>query len=90
MFLGAMVAGYGILSQDALSVLIAGGVFVIEAASVILQVVYFKLTKGKRLFRMAPIHHHFEKYGWSEVKIVGVFSFVTAVLCAASYLIITL
>ena len=82
LFLGAMVAGYGILSPSPLLILIAGGVFVIEAFSVIAQVVWFKLSNGKRLFRMAPIHHHFEKLGWSENRVVGVFSLVGAVLAA--------
>ncbi|MBQ7847231.1 MAG: phospho-N-acetylmuramoyl-pentapeptide-transferase, partial [Clostridia bacterium] len=59
-------------------VLLCGGIFVLEAFSVILQVGYFKLTHGKRLFKMSPIHHHFEKCGWSEVKIVSVFSVATA------------
>ena len=84
LFLGAMVAGYGILSQNALSVLIAGGVFVIEAFSVMLQVVYFKLTRGKRLFRMAPLHHHFEKMGWSENAVVAVFSLAGVVFAVIS------
>ncbi len=76
LFLGGMVAGYGILSDNALTLLIAGGVFVLEAASVILQVLFFKLTKGKRLLLMAPLHHHFEKKGWSENVVVAVFSLV--------------
>ena len=74
LFLGGMVAGYGILSPSPLVVLLACGVFVIEALSVILQVVYFKLSRGKRLLRMAPLHHHFEKGGWSEERVVSVFS----------------
>lgn len=81
LFLGAMVGGYGVLCATPLAVLIGCGVFVAEALSVILQVVYFKATKGKRLFRMAPLHHHFEKLGWSEWRVVGVFSAV-GVLCA--------
>ena len=55
-------------------------VYLLEMLSVVLQVVYFKATKGKRLFKMSPIHHHFEMCGWSEVKIVVVFSLATA-LC---------
>ena len=51
----------------------------------IIQVTYFKLTHGKRIFKMAPLHHHFEMNGWSEVKIVFVFTFVTALTCAAAY-----
>ena len=54
--------------------------------SVILQVAYFKITKGKRLFKMSPIHHHFEKSGWSEIKIVTVFSVVTIITCLLSML----
>lgn len=74
LFLGGLVAGAGLISSRPVSVLGACGVFVIEAASVILQVVYFKLTSGKRLFLMAPLHHHFEKRGLSENTIVGIFS----------------
>ena len=73
LFLGGIVAGYGILSPSPLCVLIACGVFLIEAFSVMLQVVYFKLTHGKRILRMAPLHHHFEKGGWSEERVVLVF-----------------
>jgi phospho-N-acetylmuramoyl-pentapeptide-transferase len=57
-------------------------IYLIEMFSVILQVTYFKLTHGKRLFKMSPIHHHFEKCGWNEVKIVTVFCIFTAVVCA--------
>ncbi|MFR5890499.1 MAG: phospho-N-acetylmuramoyl-pentapeptide-transferase, partial [Lachnospiraceae bacterium] len=60
--------------------------YIIEAFSVMLQVGYFKITHGKRLFKMAPIHHHFEKCGWSELKIVGVFTFITALFCALAWL----
>ena len=56
-------------------------IYLIEVVSVILQVAYFKLTGGKRLFRMAPLHHHFELCGWSETRIVAVFSILTAILC---------
>ncbi len=73
LFLGGMVAGYAILSPSPLAVLIACGVFAIEAFSVIAQVVYFKLSGGKRMFRMAPLHHHFEKSGWSEERVVMTF-----------------
>jgi phospho-N-acetylmuramoyl-pentapeptide-transferase len=74
LFLGGMVAGYGILSPSPLCVLLGCGVFLIEAFSVILQVCFFKLTHGKRILRMAPLHHHFEKGGWSEERVVLVFS----------------
>lgn len=58
----------------------------IEVISVILQVGYFKATHGKRIFRMAPIHHHFELGGWSEVRVVAVFTIVTVLLCALALL----
>lgn len=58
----------------------AGFIYLVEALSVVVQVAYFKATKGKRIFRMSPIHHHFELGGWSEAKIVGVFSLTSALL----------
>ena len=64
---------------------VVGGIYVLETLSVIIQVTSFKLT-GKRVFKMAPVHHHFEKCGWSEVKIVTVFSLITAVLCLIGFL----
>ncbi len=82
LFLGGMVAGVGLITARPVAVLGAGGVYVIEAASVILQVVYFKCTRGKRLFLMAPLHHHFEKKGLSENAIVGIFSLGTAIFAA--------
>ena len=54
----------------------------------ILQVGYFKLTKGKRIFKMAPLHHHFELCGWSETKVVAVFSIITAMLCLVGLLLV--
>ncbi|MBE6554675.1 MAG: phospho-N-acetylmuramoyl-pentapeptide-transferase [Ruminococcaceae bacterium] len=81
LFWGGMVAGVGVLTASPITLLLAGGVYVIEAASVILQVIFFKLTKGKRLFRMAPLHHHFEKCGLGERSIVFLFS-LTALLFA--------
>lgn len=86
LFLGGMVAGYGILSPSPLTVLLACGVFLIEAFSVILQVVYFKLTRGKRILRMAPLHHHFEKCGWSEERVVLVFSAVGVIFALLAVL----
>jgi multiple sugar transport system permease protein len=65
--------------------LLVGIVYICETLSVILQVGYFKLTHGKRLFKMSPIHHHFEMCGWKEVKIVLVFSAVSAVLCLVAW-----
>ena len=58
-----------------------GFIYLAEVLSVMIQVVYFKLSGGRRIFRMAPIHHHFELCGWKETKIVAVFSIVTAMLC---------
>ena len=70
-----------ILTEQPLTLLIVGFVYVMESLSVILQVASFKLT-GKRIFKMSPIHHHFEMCGWSEKKIVTVFTLVTVILCA--------
>ena len=64
-----------------LFIILVGLVYVVEVLSVMIQVTYFKATHGKRFFKMAPIHHHFELCGWSETRIVAVFSVVTAVLC---------
>ena len=70
-----------------LLVIIVGGIYVFETLSVIIQVTSFKLT-GKRVFKMAPVHHHFEQLGWSEVKIVTVFSIITAILCVIGFIAI--
>ena len=86
LFFGAMVTGCAFMANSPLIILIAGIVYIAETLSVILQVGYFKLTHGKRLFKMAPIHHHFEKCGWSELKIVAVFTIVTAFACALAWL----
>ena len=85
LYLGGMVVGAAFLLGNPLIVVVCGIVYICETASVMLQVTYFKLTHGKRLFRMAPIHHHFEQCGWSEVKIVSVFTAVTAVACLAAW-----
>ena len=79
--LGGAVCGMAILTEQPLTLLLVGFVYVMESLSVILQVASFKLT-GKRIFKMSPIHHHFEMCGWSEKKIVMVFTLITAVLCA--------
>ena len=73
-------------SPDPLAPIIVGFIYFAEVLSVILQVSYFKLTGGKRIFKMAPIHHHFELCGWRETKVVYVFSIVTAVLCLVGFL----
>lgn len=79
--LGGFVAGTAYMLQMPLFIVIVGAIYLIEVLSVILQVSYFKATKGKRIFKMAPIHHHFELCGWSETRVVAVFSIVTALLC---------
>jgi phospho-N-acetylmuramoyl-pentapeptide-transferase len=79
LFLGALAVGAAFISGSPLIIVVAGIVYIAEAASDIIQVGYFKLTHGKRIFKMAPIHHHFEKCGWSEIKIVAVFTAVTAI-----------
>lgn len=84
--LGGFVAGCAYMMQMPLFLLIVGFIYVIEVLSVILQVSYFKMTHGKRIFKMAPIHHHFELCGWKENKVVTVFSIVTAILCLSALL----
>ena len=86
LFLGGMVCGLAFALDMPLVLLLVGLVYIIETMSVILQVGYFKLTHGKRLFKMAPIHHHFEMCGWGEKKIFFVAVTLTEVLCAAGYL----
>lgn len=83
MFLGGSVLAFGFGLNLPVLILAFGIIYVVEALSVILQVISFKTT-GKRIFKMSPIHHHFEMCGWSEKKIVGVFSLVTVVGCAVS------
>ncbi len=85
LFLGGMVSGLAFLAGEPLIILVIGLWYVIETVSVILQVGCYKLTK-KRIFKMAPIHHHFEKCGWSEVKIVIMACILTALLSVLSYL----
>ena len=79
--LGGFVAGTAYMLQMPLFLLIIGLIYVVEVLSVMIQVTYFKATHGKRFFKMAPIHHHFELYGWSETRVVAVFSIITAILC---------
>jgi phospho-N-acetylmuramoyl-pentapeptide-transferase len=85
LFLGGIVCGLAFALNMPLILLPVGIVYICETLSVILQVGYFKLTHGKRLFKMAPIHHHFEMCGWKEVKIVLVFSAVSAVMCLVAW-----
>lgn len=84
--LGGFVAACAYMMQLQLFLVIVGFIYVAEVASVMLQVSYFKLTGGKRIFKMAPIHHHFELCGWKETKVVNVFSIVTAILCLIGFL----
>ncbi|MFI3201006.1 MAG: phospho-N-acetylmuramoyl-pentapeptide-transferase [Eubacteriales bacterium] len=79
--LGGFVATTAYMLQMPLFILIVGFIYVVEMLSVVIQVSYFKLSGGKRIFKMAPIHHHFELCGWSETRIVAVFSIITAILC---------
>jgi len=79
--LGGFVAATAYVLQMPLFLVIVACIYVAEVLSVILQVGYFKITKGKRLFKMAPIHHHFELCGWKETKIVAVFTIITAIAC---------
>ena len=85
LFLGGLVVGGAFMMGNPLIVVVCGLVYIIETASVMLQVSYFKLTHGKRLFKMSPIHHHFEKCGWSENKVVIVFTAVTVIFSAIAY-----
>lgn len=79
--LGGFVAATAYMLQMPIFLLIVGLIYLVEVLSVIIQVTYFRKTGGKRIFRMAPIHHHFELGGWSETRVVAVFSIVTAILC---------
>ena len=84
--LGGFVVSAAYMMQMPLFIVIVGLIYLVEVLSVIIQVTYFKKTGGKRIFRMAPIHHHFELCGWSETRVVGVFSIITAILCLIAYL----
>ncbi len=85
LFLGGLVMSLGIIAGNPLITVIIGFIYIAETASVMIQVTYFKLTHGKRIFKMSPIHHHFEKCGWSEVKIVSVFSIITLLLAIPAF-----
>ena len=84
--LGGFVSASAFMMQIPLFIPIIGLIYLVEVLSVIMQVSYFKATHGKRIFRMAPIHHHFALGGWSETRVVAVFSIVTALLCLVAYL----
>ena len=84
--LGGFVVASAYMLQMPLFILIVAFIYLAEVLSVIIQVGYFKLSGGKRIFKMAPIHHHFELCGWSETRVVAVFSIVTAILCLAGFM----
>lgn len=84
--LGGFVAGTAYMLQMPLFILIVGFIYVAEVLSVILQVGYFKISGGKRIFKMAPIHHHFELCGWSETRVVFVFTIITVLLCLIAFM----
>ena len=86
LFLGGFVAGMAYIYQMPLFIILIGIIYLVEVVSVILQVGSFKLRHGKRIFKMAPIHHHFELSGWSEKKVVAVFTLVTMIGCIIGYL----
>jgi phospho-N-acetylmuramoyl-pentapeptide-transferase len=83
--LGGAIATVALILKLPLLVIIVGGIYVVETLSVILQVASFKLT-GKRIFKMSPIHHHFELSGWHETKVVSTFCIVTVILCLLAFL----
>ena len=85
LFLGGVVCAMAFALDMPLILILVGLVYIIETLSVILQVGYFKLTHGKRIFKMSPIHHHFEMCGWKEVKIVLVFTAVSALMCIIAW-----
>ena len=86
LFLGGMVCGMAFALDMPLILILVGIIYLCETLSVILQVTYFKLTHGKRIFKMTPIHHHFELCGWKEEKIVFVFTAITLIMCVLAYL----
>ena len=85
--IGGGVAALALLTHTELLLVILGGIYVMEATSVIMQVTYFRLTGGRRIFRMTPIHHHFELGGWKETKIVKRFFAASCLLCIAGVLL---
>lgn len=81
--LGGAIAALALLTHTELLLIFLGGVYVCEALSVIIQVTYFRITGGKRVFRMTPIHHHFELGGWKETKVVTAFTLISCLFCLA-------
>jgi len=89
LFLGGAVCGLAFALNMPLMLILVGFVYIVETMSVILQVGYFKLTHGKRLFKMSPIHHHFEMCGWKEKKVCLVFSGISALMCVLAWLFVS-
>ncbi len=92
LFFGGLVVGCAFLASNPLIILFAGGMYIIETASVMIQTTYFKYTRirygeGKRIFKMSPIHHHFELCGWSEIKVVSVFGIASLIFSALTYIL---
>lgn len=85
LFLGGTVCGLAFALDIPLVIVLIGIIYVAETLSDIIQVVYFKITHGKRIFRMAPLHHHFEMGGWTEVKLFTVFTLITLAACGLAY-----
>ena len=83
--LGGFVAATAYMLQMPLFILLVGCIYLVEIISVMLQVIFYRLSGGRRLFKMAPIHHHFELCGWSETRIVAVFGICTTILCLIAY-----
>ena len=89
LFLGGAVCALAFALNMPLILLLVGFVYLVEVVSDLIQFAYFRATHGKRFFKMAPIHHHFEKCGWKETKIVVVFSGVSAVMCLLAWLAVS-
>ena len=85
LFFGSLVIGTAFMMREPIVGLIVAAVFILEMLSSLLQVVYFRLTHGKRLFKMAPVHHHFEQCGWGENRIVLTFSLTEALFCVLAW-----
>ncbi|MEG1782450.1 MAG: phospho-N-acetylmuramoyl-pentapeptide-transferase, partial [Oscillospiraceae bacterium] len=86
MFLGGAVVAMAWAINRPEILLIIGIIYTCEALSVVIQVTYFKITHGKRIFKMSPIHHHFEMSGWSEIKIVTIFSIIALIFAVLAFL----
>ena len=84
--LGGFVAAAASMMNLQIFIVIFGLIYLVEVLSVIIQVTYFKMTGGKRIFKMAPLHHHYELCGWPETKVVAIFSIVTAILCLIGFM----